>query len=86
MTSKLTGEGDEEDEVQKNIAIFSNKQWGLSIDMKTKVIHLSEWESARVQVGKFASCSACQEWVNERLKECESEKEWVRECESDFWA
>ena len=44
-----------------------------------------EWESVRVTVehrDENKSWSACQEWVNERMKECESEKEW----ESDFWA
>ena len=39
MTSKLTGEGGEEDEVKKSIAIFAYKQRILSIDMKTKVVH-----------------------------------------------
>ena len=41
MNSKLTGEGDDDDEeedVKKNIAIFTYKQWLLSIDMKTKVV------------------------------------------------
>ena len=45
MTSKLTGEGDdEEEEVKKNIAIFGNKQRLLSIDMKTKVVQHVESE------------------------------------------
>ena len=38
MNSKLTGEGDEDDYVKKSIAIFSNKQWVLSIEMKTKIV------------------------------------------------
>ena len=39
MNSKLTGEGDDEDEVvQKNIAIFGYKQRLLSIEMKTKLV------------------------------------------------
>ena len=41
MTSKLTGEGDDDDDdavPKKHIAIFSNKQRLLSIDMKTKVV------------------------------------------------
>ena len=37
MTSKLTGEGDEE-EVKKSIAIFGYKQRLLSLDMKTIVV------------------------------------------------
>ncbi len=37
MTSKVTGEGDEE-EVKKNIAIFAYKQRLLSIEMKAKVV------------------------------------------------
>ena len=37
MTSKVTGEGDEV-EVKKSIAIFSNKQRVLSIDIKTKLV------------------------------------------------
>ena len=30
------------------------------------------------------TCSACREWLNERLRECESEREsvWEWECES----
>ena len=60
MNSKLTGEGDDEDEdLKKNIAIFA-------INFE----HRDENQS----------CSACQEWVNERLIECESEKEWEWEC------
>ena len=41
MTSKVTGEGDvvKKVVVKKSIAIFSNKQRVLSIDMKTKVVH-----------------------------------------------
>ena len=38
MTSKVTGEGEEEVEVKKSIAIFSNKQRVLSIDIKTKLV------------------------------------------------
>ena len=38
MTSKLTGEGDEDDEVKKNIAFFGYKQRLLSIEMKTKLV------------------------------------------------
>ena len=37
MTSKLTGEGGEE-EVKKSIAIFDYKQRILSIEMKTKLV------------------------------------------------
>ena len=37
MTSKLTGEGDDE-AVQKTIGIFGYKQRLLSMDMKTKVV------------------------------------------------
>ena len=38
MTSKVTGEGDDEEVVKKSIAIFSNKQRVLSIDIKTKLV------------------------------------------------
>ena len=39
MTSKLTGEGDEDDEdVEKIIAIFGYKQRLMSMDMKTKLV------------------------------------------------
>ena len=38
MTSKLTGEGGEDDEVKKSIAIFAYKQRLLSIEMKTKLV------------------------------------------------
>ena len=39
MTSKVTGEGDEDDdEVKKTIAIFAYKQRILSIEMKTKLV------------------------------------------------
>ena len=39
MNSKLTGEGDEEEEdVKKTIAFFGYKQRLLSMDMKTKVV------------------------------------------------
>ena len=38
MTSKLTGEGaEEEGEVKKNIAIFAYKQRLLSLEMKTNI-------------------------------------------------
>ena len=40
MTSKVTGEGDEEDEEvkKKTIAFFGYKQRLLSIEMKTKLV------------------------------------------------
>ena len=39
MTSKLTGEGDDDDEkVKKTIAIFAYEQRLLSIEMKTKLV------------------------------------------------
>ena len=38
MTSKLTGEGVAVVVVKKSIAIFSNKQRVLSIEMKTKLV------------------------------------------------
>ena len=39
MTPKLTGEGEDEDEVPKNsIAIFGFKQRVLSIEIKTKLV------------------------------------------------
>ena len=40
MTSKLTGEGDDEadDVPKKTIAIFGYKQRLLSLDMKTKLV------------------------------------------------
>ena len=38
MTSKLTGEGGEDVEVKKSIAIFAYKQRLLSIEMKTKLV------------------------------------------------
>ena len=37
MNSKLTGEGDDEEEVKKSIAFFAYKQRLLSIEMKTKL-------------------------------------------------
>ena len=41
MNSKLTGEGDEDDEdVKKTIAFFGYKQRLLSIDMKTNVTRI----------------------------------------------
>ena len=30
------------------------------------------------------TCSACREWLNERLKECESEKEWEWDSEWEW--
>ena len=30
------------------------------------------------------TCSACREWLNERLKECESEKEWEWDSEREW--
>ena len=65
------------------------REWLLNIDMKTKVVQhvksdwMREWETERVTFEhrhENKSCSACQEWVNERLKEWESERVW--ECES----
>ena len=49
MTSKLTGEGDEEAEAvpKKNIAILGYKQRPLSIEMKTKVVQHVESECMR---------------------------------------
>ena len=44
MTSKLTGEGAEEGEVKKSIAIFAYKQRILSIEMKTKLVQHVESE------------------------------------------
>jgi len=44
ISSKLTGEGDEDEEVKKNIAIFGYKQSFLSINMKTKVVQHVESE------------------------------------------
>ena len=41
-----------------------------------------DWESEKVSFehrDENKSCSACQEWFNERLKECGSEKEWESE-------
>ena len=51
---------------KKTIAIFSNKQWLLSLDMKTKVVQHVEREWMR-------------EWESERVWECESVKvrEWL---------
>ena len=37
MTSKVTGEGDDADDVKKSIAIFAYKQRLLSIEMKTNI-------------------------------------------------
>ena len=45
MNSKLTGEGDVEEEVKKKIiAIFAYKQRILSIEMKTKLVQHVESE------------------------------------------
>ena len=48
MNSKLTGEGDDdeedEDDVKKTIAIFGYKQRLLSIEMKTKLVQHVESE------------------------------------------
>ena len=55
---------------KKSIAIFGNKQWLLSIDMKTKVVQHVESEWMR-------------EWKSERVKELESER--MRECERVIW-
>ena len=56
MDSKLTEEGgaadgDDDDDVKKTIGTFGNKQWLLSIYMKTKVVqHVKrEWKSKRVR-------------------------------------
>ena len=38
MTSKVTGEGAEEGEVKKTIAIFAYKQHILSIEIQTKLV------------------------------------------------
>ena len=38
MTSKVTGEGDDDDEVKKKTLQFSSINRLLSIDMKTKVV------------------------------------------------
>ena len=49
-------------------------------------VRASECESVRVTFehrDENKSCSACQEWFNERLKECESEKEWESESENE---
>ena len=46
-----------------------------------------ESESGRVTFehrDENKSCSACQEWLNERLNECESEKEWDSEREWEW--
>ena len=45
MTSKVTGEGDVDDDVKKkHIAIFGYKQRLMSLDMKTKVVQHVESE------------------------------------------
>ena len=38
MNSKLTGEGDDDEDVKKTIAFFGYKQQLLSIEMKTKLV------------------------------------------------
>ena len=53
------------------------------------MLRVSEWEIESVRVtfehrDENKSCSACQEWFNERLKECESEKEWDSEREWEW--
>ena len=72
---------------QKSIAIFGYKQSLLSVDMKTKVVQHVEREWTREceseivtfeHIHENKSSSACQEWVNERVKELESVS--VREC------
>ena len=47
MNSKLTGEGDDEEVGQKNIAIFGYKQRLLSLDMKTKLVQHVESDLMR---------------------------------------
>ena len=47
-------------------------------------VTVRDWESLRVSFehrDENKSCSACQEWFNERLKECESEI--VRDSENE---
>ena len=47
-------------------------------------MRVRECESERVTFEprhENKSCSACRERVNERMRECESESESVRECE-----
>ena len=44
MTSKLTGEGGDDEVQKKTIAIFAYKQRILSIEMKTKVVQHVEKE------------------------------------------
>ena len=61
MTSKLTGEVGQEDEVKK---------WPLQFSPTTANFEHRD---------ENKTCSACREWLNERLKECESEKEWDSE-------
>ena len=61
---------------KKSIAIFGNKQWVFSIEMKAKLVQhvesdwMREWESVRVW-----ECESVRVW------ECESVR--VRECESE---
>ena len=49
-----------------------------------KSVRVRECESESVRVSfehrdENKSCSVCQEWFNERLKECDSEKDWDSE-------
>ena len=44
MTSKLTGEGADDEDVKKSIAIFDYKQRLLCIEMKTKLVQHVESE------------------------------------------
>ena len=64
MTSKVTGEGD--DDVKKNHCNFRL--------LTATFEHRDENKT----------CSACREWLNERLKECESEKEWEWDSEREW--
>ena len=54
MNSKLTGEGDDEEDVPKSIAILGYKQRLWSIDMKTKVVqHVSRILFNVIKVFRF---------------------------------
>ena len=44
MNSKVTGYGDDDEDVKKSIAIFAFKQRLLSLDMKTKIVQHVERE------------------------------------------
>ena len=76
MISKLTGEGAAAAEGE----------------VQKKPLQFSAITATFEHRDENKTCSACREWLNERLKECESEKEWewdrvgVRKCESKFWA